>query len=325
MITSIVMSARSELAATLVCVLALVGCETKRIIQVAPAPASATAPEDGEGTAPPKAKDTARLPDEAPPSLDPDVPQAKLIDSFPKSDDESFYPVELYDRGENRGVGERRLLRFSFDRPMARDRETVKIRPGGRELQGVWSADGTSLEVTIVGDDEQSPFEELTEYEIDLAALRSDEGEPVGTPAIRFITAARDELIEHACLHTLFGPYESVTAAEPDTALASAPLASATHKQYTIALPASGGTHAGDIRVSFNGTGTKKYALLVDGEAEIVLRDGGGNELPTMKSTTVAACPAIQRRFDMELPRGSAHRLAVTSVRAEIKAIWEAP
>lgn len=310
---------RSELSA-LALLVVLSGCETKRVVHVAPAETPSPTTDDD---APPKGEKK-RLPDDEPPPLAPEVPQARIVASSPAPNEEDFYPVEIYDQGEDKGVGERRVLSFTFDRAMDASQKTVGLRPGDRALDGRWSEDAKTFELVLLGHEDVSPLEAETEYELDFGDLRSEADEPVGTPRVRFTTAARDGLIEHACIHTLFGPFESLSAAAREGALASAPAASSTHKQYSIALPKTDGRYAGDLRVAFSGSGPKHYALLVDGDAEVGVTGDGGSVTVT-KSATVEACPGIRRRFDVDLTRGATYRLAVTSNRATIKAIWEAP
>ncbi|MBX3226965.1 MAG: hypothetical protein KIT84_40955 [Labilithrix sp.] len=317
------MSARTERACVAL-LLALTACQTKRIVQVIPdeQPPPAAAEDDDDDDA---SGGTTRLPDDAPPPLDPSVPQARIVDSSPKVGAKDFYPVEVYDRGGDEGVGERRVLRFTFDRAMETSRKKVGLRPGDRALDGAWSPDAKSFELTLLGTDDASPLEAETEYELDLAELRSDADEPVGTPRVRFTTSKRDSLIEHACIHTLFGPFESVTAAAPQSTLTSAPLASATHKQYSIALPGAGTAYAGDLRLAFSGTGTKRYLLLANGELDVAVSDADGATVAVTPSPTVDACPGIQHGFGVELTRGKTYRLALSSKRADVKAMWEAP
>jgi len=307
----------------LLAALLLGGCKETRIIRVAAADADA-GPGDIE-VAPPDEDDEELPPLDDRPPLDPKIPQARLIETLPRDGDQAFYPVEVYDRGGGEGVGERRILRFAFDVAMDTSRTSVKLRAPERSLQGTWSGDGKTIEAVVLGDDDHPPLEPEREYEVDLGELRGAGREPVSKSRLRFRTAARDMLIEHACIHTLFGPFEPLRAASKGSAIASAPLAGSTHKQYTVTLTPDGGGFAGDLRVAFTGSGSRKYFLLLDSAPAVTLTDGAGAAVATTTAPTVEACPAIRQRVEVTLTRGATYRLALSSPGSSVKAIWETP
>jgi len=286
--------------------------------------ANATGNESGEAAAEGDDGDgapqggTRKRPTPAPPSVDPSAPQARLVDASPRDGETAFYPVEYYDQGSGNGIGERRPLRFTFDVPMDEERATIRLVDPEMTLKGTFRDGGTTFEAFIMPDGDRPPLDPERDYELDLSGLRALSGDPVGTPRVAFRTAARDETVDHACLHALFGPYDSVLAASVGTTLASAPSMSSVHRQYTLTLPGA----EGDVRVAFTGTGQRAYLLLLDRSASVTVTDGSGNAITTSAGPSVPACPGIRHRIEMRLSRGTTYRLRVRSA-DPVKAIWE--
>ncbi|XYH97178.1 Ig-like domain-containing protein [Sorangium sp. So ce1128] len=186
--------------------------------------------------------------------------------SYPAEGDQRVYPTEIYDSDSI--VSERKRLRVTFSEPMdpgVTQARLINTTSGaGRALSGTWAPDALSIELTVLpSDGADHPLDEDAFYALDLRTLRDAAGNALdtshpylGNGILNFKTIASDAGLNHTCQHTLFGPFESVSAtAAPD----GAPSTSATHTEFTIDLPSSGGEHAGYTRVSAPGGGTRVF------------------------------------------------------------------
>lgn len=291
--------------------LALVACAEDAV------PGAPTAPID----TPPETSSPADLP--RPPPADPAAEVARLVMSRPADGDPAFYPVEVYQRSAELGVGERAVLRFVFDRPMSTSEASVEIAGALRE--GAWQPDGRTLEVTLPGTEDAPPLAAETDHEVRLDRLRAATSAAVEPAQIRFRTAARDAVVEHACIHTLYGPFANATASARGGAIAEAPLVASVHRQWSVELPAEGAAFAGQARVSFTGTGERRYLLYLDRDVPVTLATEAGGVVDASTTTAPAACPGIQRVATVTLARGTSYRMALgPAPSGSVKLIWEA-
>lgn len=291
--------------------LALVACAEDAV------PGAPIAPTD----TPPATSTAAGRPPPAP--ADPAAEVARLVESRPANGDAAFYPVEVYQRSAELGVGERAVLRFVFDRPMSTSEASVEI--AGALVEGAWQPDGRTLEVTLAGTEDAPPLAAETDHEVRLDRLRAATNAAVEPAQIRFRTAARDAVIEHACIHTLYGPFATATASARDGALAEAPLVASVHRQWSVELPAEGAAFAGQVHVSFTGTGERRYLLYLDGDVPVTLATEGGGLVDASTTMAPAACPGIQRVAAVTLGRGTSYRMAFgPAPSGRVKLIWEA-
>lgn len=273
-----------------------------------------------------KKKPSSKPPPPARPA-DPEQTAGRLTSSVPADGDGAFYPIEVYDQGSDLGVGERATLRFAFDTPMEVSESTVEVSAGSSVFaSGTWSADARTLEVVLPGSDEAAPLEPETSYQVRLDRLRTAKNAVVTPDAVRFRTSARDTRVDHACIHTLFGPFATATATALGSALSGAPSVGSVHKQWTVDLPPSA---EGQLRVTFSGTGERSYVLFTDRDVALALEGEDGSSVSASVAATAPACPGIRRVHSMTLVRGKTYRMTLgpsASARPEptVKMIWEA-
>lgn len=242
----------------------------------------------------------------------------RIVEGDPAPGARGVYPVELYDRGAGEGMGERRRLWFRFDRPMARDRVDAVLTGGAskaRRLSGAFDAGGTRFEVTVPPPDEDSPpLVDGESFELDLSSLRSEDGASLDPPTVDFHTGRRDERLEHACLHVLFGPFEAVRAA----AGGATPSLTRTHRVYVTALP-GGAPRVGEVSLALTGGGgAAAYDLLFDERVE--LSSGGG---AVAVEPVPAICAGLAWRAAVTLTPGASTPLRVQSEAATVRILVE--
>lgn len=272
------------------------------------------------------AEESPTRPPPAPRRADPNEEAARLTQSQPADGEDSFYPVEIFDQGQDLGVGERATLRFSFDRPMDDSASTVEIVGStSRYASGTWSADRRTLEVVLLGTETTPPLEAEVDYEVRLDRLRTETNAAVAPTVVRFRTSARDSVVDHACIHTLYGPFATAVATAPGTTLADAPSVGNVHRQWTVDVPADGATFRGQVRVVFSGSGQRSYLLLLDRSVPLTLEEEGGGAVIVTAVDAVPACTGIRRVVSVTLTRGTTYRLTLgPSTQPTVKLVWEA-
>lgn len=227
-------------------------------------------------------------------------PAPHLVSSVPRIDETNVYPSPLL-----RGNGEEFVLELAFSEAM-HEHDTFELVAQDHERSAVpeWSEDGTALTLLVRPSlTAPQPLADDTEYSLDLSSLSSTAGAALD-PNVRlragqlsFRTGYHDVLLNHACGHTLFGPFASFAASEsPDP---SAPDIGITHTEYSIALPADdAGSFAGFVRARILMAGS--YRLFFDGETTVSLSDSPETRgEPTRLTPTPQACPGITHELTL--------------------------
>jgi hypothetical protein len=206
------------------------------------------------------------------------------------------------------GTSPRVRVSLRFDEPMDPASGPVEWSAQGEPrapLAGTWSSDGTTLELVILGSPiaGRRPLDDLTLYELDLRALRDLAGNTVEPAAgladglLRFTSGVYDPLLNHACGHVVFGPFAAATATAAATPLAER--TDTAHTRYTIALPGTGGSHAGYTRLRAVSAGT--WSLFLDGEVPVALETDAGVATPVALTAMPDACDGITHRATFPL------------------------
>lgn len=223
--------------------------------------------------------------------------QPVLIRSEPALGTEELYPAPLTAAG-----GEQLRLRFVFSAPLTAGGE-LTLRGGTRAplAMAEWSEDGRQLELIITGAlGSAQPLEDDTRYELDLSSLRDTDGrrlvpdQGLDEGVFWFVTGRYDALLNHACGHAFFGPFESGAAGEvmdPDVLDIGA-----THVQYSVSLPQTSAGFAGWVTANFSAQAA--HRLYFDAEASVSLV--GGDSL--IASPARSACAGITHELTLEPP-----------------------
>jgi hypothetical protein len=223
-----------------------------------------------------------------------------LVSSVPQLDETNVYPSPLL-----RGNGEEFVLELAFSEAM-HEHDAFELVAQDHERSAVpeWSLDGTDLTL-FVRPSLTAPqaLADDTEYSLDLSSLSSAAGSALD-PNVRlragqlsFRTGYHDRLLNHACGHTLFGPFASFAASQsPD---ASAPDIGAPHTEYSISLPENEtGSFAGFVRARILMTGS--YRLFFDGETTVSSSDSPERRgEPAPLTPTPEACPGITHELTL--------------------------
>jgi methionine-rich copper-binding protein CopC len=243
----------------------------------------------------------------------PDTLKPHATASYPAEGDQQVYPTEIYDHDSI--VSERKRLRVTFSEPM--DPGVTQVRlinatsGASRALSGAWAPDALSIELTLLrSEGAHHPLDEDAFYALDLRMLRDAAGNALdtshaylGNGILNWKTIASDAALNHTCGHTLFGPFESVSAtAAPD----DAPSTSATHTEFTLDLPTSGGERTGYTRVRAPGGGT--FAFYFNQLVPFELADTATmTALPLTVRATPDACVGITHYAEATLAAGVWH------------------
>jgi hypothetical protein len=227
-------------------------------------------------------------------------PAPHVVSSVPQLDEPNVYPSPLL-----RGNGEEFVLELAFSEAM-REHDAFELvaQDHARSAVPEWSEDRTALTLFVRPSlTAPQPLADDTEYSLDLSSLESAAGAALD-PDVRlraghvsFRTGHHDRLLNHACGHTLFGPFASVAASEsPD---ASAPDIGTTHTEYSIALPENEtGSFAGFVRARIPMTGS--YRLFFDGDTTVSSRDSAETRgEPAPLTPTPEACPGITHELTL--------------------------
>jgi hypothetical protein len=239
------------------------------------------------------------------------------VSSDPPEGATGVYPVEIYDRGPGLGSGTRKRLSLTFDAPMDTSVRAVPLRSGSVSTQAsaTWSADGRTLVVDVLPPDEDSPaLQDDTAYALDLRELRDasgtwlDASSYLGDGHLDFRTGESDEMLNHTCQHTLFGPYGSATATEAPT---NAPNTNSVHRLYTVTLPPAAAGFAGFTRFRATGSSAAVYTFFFARPIALSGFDEVRNSAATVVGSgpTPPACPGVTHFVKLRIQRGNTHRL----------------
>lgn len=223
-----------------------------------------------------------------------------VVSAFPELDETDVYPAPLFD-----GNGEEFVMDVAFSEPMQpSDAFTLVASDHERAANATWSKDATSVRLAVrPGLASPRPLADETEYRLDLSALTSpaglalDPGVRLRRGQLSFRTGRYDELLNHSCGHTFFGPFASVGASElPDE---SAPDIGTTHTEYSIALPADDtGAFGGFVRARFLTAGV--YRLYFDADIPVTVTSSpDAPATPMALTATPRACPGIERELTL--------------------------
>jgi hypothetical protein len=236
----------------------------------------------------------------APPPGDTTPP--RVTASTPADGADDVYRTEFH--VQEGTLRERKVLSVTFDEPMDTALASLQLaeRTGEQEsvraVEGVWSADGRTLTVTLaVPEGAEAPLTAGgSAYRLDLRGLRDVAGNAVaadalGDGALGFTTAPADATLEHACAHTVYGPFGEVTAA-PVGGFPPGDV-SVTHTLFTASLPGAAAPHAGDL-TSWPGEEGEPFLVYLGQDVPLtVVDEPSGEALPSTQRALPPVCPGL--------------------------------
>lgn len=226
-----------------------------------------------------------------------DVFGPRLATSSPAAGATDVYPVEVALEG---GVAVRRKrLTLTFTEPMDTTAGPFALRPAhtaeALPVEGAWDESGHTLTVTVPAPAGGGlPLEPHTAYALQLAGLRDARGNALDDAALpggrlEFTAGGDDPLLDHACFHTLFGPFSRVSASP--SASAATPRVDVTHREYTVLLVPGPGPYAGVTRARLTG---EDYALYFAAPPTLTVHASDtGAAVPLEVSPAPPACAGI--------------------------------
>lgn len=206
-------------------------------------------------------------------ALDFSVDAPRVIWSSPFSRERAY--IQRYVRHPSGYITTTSVISFEFNQPMDTSVSTVLVVDLGtgeeREVTGTWDGSGTRLDVVL------SPgLEGDARYSVRFDQLVGANGLPVdrGMAAYRgatllFTALPRDAGLAHTCIHLLFDPCSSATAA-PAAGL-HGPYTEFPHRQYALTLMADGDAFSGSSRVHEDAS--NDLAVYMRGDMTLVLEN----------------------------------------------------
>jgi hypothetical protein len=238
--------------------------------------------------------------------------------SAPAEGSTNLYPVEVYYRTTGqKGLAERKVLTVAFNVPMDTSvtQATLhdKTEPGAepRTVEGTWSPDAKTLTLTVLQPEEGGPvLYGENAYALDLRGFQDAEGHALdaahpglGDGRLDFQTAPSDELLNHACGHTLADTSTAVSAsATPTGAL---PRMDKTHAYYAVTVPSDSGSPAGYVRLLLQPE--TSYVLFLDAPVSVSLSPlSGGAPVASPLEAVPPACAGLTHRVLFTTPADDA-------------------
>jgi hypothetical protein len=229
------------------------------------------------------------------------------------------YPFEIY--AEDGGPANLRRKQLVLTLSAKIDPSTARAvlsGPGdeGRSLSAAPSHDGKELvfDVPLLYPEGSAPTPLLydTPYELDLSALRSEDGRELAeaTPGRRllFRTAPADSLVEHTCGHTADDYYAQLTASAD---AGSAPLVGLAHRRYGLTIPGDPAPHYLAIQVPRTAQPKPWEYTLFAGEAPApTVLAPDGSEIAVAPRPVPAVCASIGTAYVFTLEEGVRYSLA---------------
>lgn len=179
-----------------------------------------------------------------------------VLSSTPNQGADDVYPSEFFvDPGF--GIREHVNVRLTFDLEMNTSEATLILTDEDeleepRAIEGTWDVTGHVLSAVILPrqNDSAPALHDETTYHVSFAELESSYGASADpedsrypSASLTFTTGTRVGVLNHACIHVLYGPFASATAiATPDS---WAPNTDMPHNHYTITLPEAADEYVG--------------------------------------------------------------------------------
>lgn len=230
----------------------------------------------------------------------PHEPAPYLVEATPPDGATGVYPFPLPN-----GVS----IRLTFSESMSTELNEANLRADGVEkaVPIEWAESGKEALVVIAPNPLTGapPLLDLTSYTLDLSPLESRSGirldpqQSLANGGLRFTTSTFDPLLNHACGHVEFGPFDSAAASELPSAQ-TVPTDTG-HINYTITLPKTEAGYEGYTRVTT--LMDRHYHFLFDRDVPLALSTEGALEEPLKVEPASAACAGITHRaaFDAAL------------------------
>jgi hypothetical protein len=234
--------------------------------------------------------------------------------SAPAEGSTDLYPVEVYYRATGqKGLAERKVLTVTFNVPMdtsvsqatLHDKTDPTAEP--RPVEGTWSSDAKTLTLTVLQPEEGGPvLYGENAYAVDLRGFRDTAGHALdaahaglGDGRLDFQTAPSDELLNHACGHTLADGATAVSAsATPSGAL---PRMDKTHTYYAVTVPSDGGPPSGHARLLL--MPETSYLFFLDAPVSVALSAlTGGAPVASSLEPVPPACAGLTHRVQFTTP-----------------------
>ncbi|ADO68818.1 Ig-like domain-containing protein [Stigmatella aurantiaca] len=237
-----------------------------------------------------------------------------VLSSVPAEGSTDLYPVEVYYRTTGqKGLAERKVLTVTFNVPMDTsitqtmlyDKTDPHAEP--RPVEGTWSVDAKTLTLTVLQPEEGGPvLYGENAYAVDLRGFQDAEGHSLdaahaglGDGRLDFQTAPNDELLNHACGHTLADATAAVSASATPTG--TLPRTDVTHKYYEVTVPSDGGAPSGHTRLRL--LPEASYLLFLDVQVSVSLSQlASGTPVDSALEQTPPACAGITSRVRFTTP-----------------------
>ena len=213
-----------------------------------------------------------------------------VISSSPGDGDDPVYPTPATSMVD---------IQIEFSEPMNPSAGSMLVEgDDGSELSPplTWSDDSLRVTARLLGNAATGGrvLADDTAYGVTLEGFTDAVGNSfVQEEPLRFRTGEADPLLDHACGHVSFGPFDAVAASvDPD----AAPYADVGHVSYDVALPPAGPTHVGHTK--FRTKSGEHYDLFLDRAVDASVVDPTGTTL--VFSATPPACDGISHRIAFE-------------------------
>ncbi|SEL35159.1 hypothetical protein SAMN05444354_105293 [Stigmatella aurantiaca] len=238
--------------------------------------------------------------------------------SVPAEGSTDLYPVEVYYRTTGqKGLAERKVLTVAFNVPMdtsvaqatLHDKTDPSAEP--RTVEGTWSPDAKTLTLTVLQPEEGGPvLYGENAYAVDLRGFRDAEGHALdaahaglGDGWLDFQTAPSDELLNHACGHTLADTTTPVSASATPTG--TLPRMDKTHTYYAVTVPSDSGEPSGYARLLL--MPETSYRFFLDAPVSVALSPlAGGEPLASSLEPLPTACEGLTHRVQFTTPADDA-------------------
>ncbi|MDC0712824.1 Ig-like domain-containing protein [Stigmatella sp. ncwal1] len=258
-----------------------------------------------------------------------------VVSSIPAEGSTDLYPVEVYYRTTGqRGLAERKVLSIAFNVPMntsvtqatLHDATDTSAEP--RAVGGTWSTDAKTLTLTVLQPEEGGPvLAGENAYAVDLRGFQDAEGHALdathaglGDGRLDFQTAPTDELLNHACGHTLADAAVAMNASAHPTG--TLPRTDATHTYYEVTVPSDSGAPSGYTRLRL--IPEASYLLFLDAQVSVSLNQlASGTPVVSAWEQTPPACAGIGSRVRFTTPADDADLRAHFTGASKFHAILE--